>query len=94
MKKPVKKQRVAVCAECKTEFETKTCAKFCSAKCREEAQKRQKAAYKAGVRKKAAGMRVCHDCGKPTYDFRCPACWKKLRDGGDSGMTDNDFLYA
>ena len=24
-------------------------------------------------------MRRCHDCGKPTTDFRCPKCWAKLR---------------
>ena len=23
--------------------------------------------------------RRCHDCGKPTPDYRCPACWRKLR---------------
>ena len=23
--------------------------------------------------------RKCHDCGKPTPDYRCPACWRKLR---------------
>ena len=24
-------------------------------------------------------MRRCHDCGRPTPDFRCPECWAKLR---------------
>lgn len=24
-------------------------------------------------------LRKCHDCGKPTPDYRCPACWRKLR---------------
>lgn len=24
-------------------------------------------------------MRKCHDCGRPTTDFRCPKCWAKLR---------------
>jgi hypothetical protein len=23
--------------------------------------------------------RKCHDCGKPTPDYRCPSCWRKLR---------------
>lgn len=23
--------------------------------------------------------RRCHDCGRPTPDYRCPACWRKLR---------------
>lgn len=24
-------------------------------------------------------MRKCHDCGKPTTDYRCSKCWAKLR---------------
>lgn len=24
-------------------------------------------------------MRPCHDCKKPTWDFRCPACQAKWR---------------
>ena len=23
--------------------------------------------------------RKCHDCGKPTNDYRCPKCWQKIR---------------
>lgn len=23
--------------------------------------------------------RRCHDCGRPTNDYRCPACWARLR---------------
>lgn len=23
--------------------------------------------------------RHCHDCGRPTNDYRCPACWARLR---------------
>lgn len=23
--------------------------------------------------------RACHDCGRPTTDYRCAACWEKLR---------------
>lgn len=29
-----------------------------------------------------AYMRRCHDCGAPTTDYRCPACWAKLRRKG------------
>lgn len=25
-------------------------------------------------------MRKCHDCGRPTSDYRCPKCWAKLRE--------------
>lgn len=24
-------------------------------------------------------VRRCHDCGRPTSDYRCPKCWAKLR---------------
>lgn len=24
-------------------------------------------------------IRACHDCGRPTPDYRCPECWRKLR---------------
>ena len=27
-------------------------------------------------------LRHCHDCGRLTSDYRCPACWKKLRETG------------
>lgn len=33
-------------------------------------------------------MRRCHDCGKPTWDFRCPDCWRKLRKDLDCGIED------
>ena len=47
----------------------------------------RKVAQKNGVylNNKRAGtsQRRCHDCGKPTTDYRCPACWDKLRAGRD-----------
>ena len=27
----------------------------------------------------AVYTRKCHDCGKPTNDYRCPKCWQKIR---------------
>ena len=33
-----------------------------------------------GEPKKPLGrMRKCHDCGRPTADYRCPQCWEKIR---------------
>ena len=26
--------------------------------------------------------RRCHDCGRPTTDYRCPWCWARLRSRG------------
>lgn len=33
-------------------------------------------------------MRRCHDCGAPTTDYRCPACWAKLRRKGGYNLSD------
>ena len=30
--------------------------------------------------KPSAGHRRCHDCGRPTSDYRCSKCWAKLRE--------------
>ena len=30
--------------------------------------------------KPRAGQRRCHDCGRPTSDYRCAKCWAKLRE--------------
>lgn len=37
--------------------------------------------------------RRCHDCGKPTADYRCAACWAKIRSGTEN-RTDGDYAYA
>lgn len=36
--------------------------------------------------------RKCHDCGKPTNDYRCPECWRKIRNTpcGDD-MSPDDY---
>ena len=42
-------------------------------------------------------MRVCHDCGKPCNNYRCDACWKKLRHEDDGLVetvrTENEWDY-
>lgn len=36
--------------------------------------------------------RKCHDCGKPTNDYRCQTCWAKLRSESElSGIPGYDF---
>lgn len=37
---------------------------------------------KASYRQITRYMRRCHDCGRPTTDYRCPACWDRLRSRG------------
>ena len=38
----------------------------------------QKEKYKS-IAKNSHG-RVCHDCKKPTNNYRCSQCWDKLRE--------------
>ena len=37
---------------------------------------------KALYKRKSRCMRRCHDCGRPTTDYRCPRCWARLRSRG------------
>lgn len=41
-------------------------------------------ALRAALRKRTTprGSRACHDCGKPTDNYRCNACWKRVRGYG------------
>lgn len=34
--------------------------------------------------------RKCHDCGKPTNDYRCPKCWARIRGDSVSSYSDVD----
>lgn len=34
---------------------------------------------KASYKQISRYMRRCHDCGRPTTDYRCPRCWARLR---------------
>lgn len=49
---------------------------------------------RGGSRSRGAHMRGgvytrrCHDCGRPTTDYRCPRCWAKLRSRGGYSTTD------
>ena len=49
---------------------------------------------RGGSRSRGAHMRGgvytrrCHDCGRPTTDYRCPRCWAELRSRGGYSTTD------
>ena len=34
--------------------------------------------------------RRCHDCGKPTYNYRCAKCWKKYKEKHKLAAGEND----
>lgn len=66
------------CQVCGATFHGSAGQIYCSVKCRYKAQAqnvtkimREKRALKA--------TRRCHDCGKPTPDYRCPKCLAKWR---------------
>ena len=40
--------------------------------------------------KRGQALRKCHDCGRPTYDYRCSECWKKIRAEQDYSYDDED----
>ncbi len=45
----------------------------------------------------ARNMRRCHDCGRPTYNYRCDACWEKIRrhtEGAEEGSMQTEEDYA
>lgn len=42
---------------------------------------------KALYKRKSRYMRRCHDCGRPTTDYRCPRCWDRLRRAGGYSPT-------
>ena len=69
--------RKKTCPVCGNQFAPLTEAqKFCCSTCRKQAA--IKGRVKA-VRKRGKYTRKCHDCGKPTDNFRCSKCWDKLR---------------
>lgn len=51
----------------------------------EEARHTDASTLKRGLPR---GTRACHDCGRPTHQYRCEACWRKLRGYGFSGSAD------
>lgn len=36
--------------------------------------------------------RKCHDCGRPTNNYRCETCWEALRDNADI-YTQSEYGY-
>ena len=66
--------RTRSCALCGAEFTLprKSERKYCSKTCRDKAFAQQ-------YYRKGSSLRRCHDCGKPTSDYRCKDCWEKYR---------------
>ena len=80
----------ALCVNCGKEFEGHGNARFCGEECHKVWILRQRLA------KSGTASRACHDCGRPTTDYRCPVCQKKFRQRhGVITSTDcGEWLYA
>jgi hypothetical protein len=56
-----------------------------------EAQRKNKANIKREIRKTSkTRSRLCHDCGRPTDNYRCEKCWAKFRSSTDV-YNESDF---
>ena len=68
--------------------------KYCSPACAKAGNNKIRREKKRAGQDFGLGKRRCHDCGKPTTDYRCPACLKawRLKNGvpldGDAGYGD------
>ena len=38
---------------------------------------------------RAKSTRVCHNCGRPTANFRCDECWRGIRGYGAAAASDH-----
>ena len=61
-----------ICPVCGANFTTARIGKiYCSRRCAKAAERQS--------RGNDVVLRVCHDCGRPTSNYRCPECWRRLR---------------
>lgn len=85
-----------VCAQCGRPFYGHGNARFCGDACR---RRHSEAEGRESPRRKpdAVAVRACHDCGRPTADYRCSACWEKFRQRYGVAADEEcmeDFLYV
>ena len=70
-----------ICPVCGANFTTGRIGKvYCSRRCAKAAERE--------LMEKGEVRRRCHDCGRPTTDYRCPACWRRLR-----ATYDNEYNF-
>lgn len=85
-----------VCPFCGKRFvKSYSTQRYCGRACAGEAIRRQRAKYQRARREairaeekpadaaELGGKRRCHDCGRPTWNYRCEKCWAKLRSRTD-----------
>ncbi len=85
------------CPECGVEFEGFSVGQCCGDQCKAEHKRRKAREREARQRAREAEARVkdserksegrrCASCGRPTTDYRCAACWAKLRQANGEPM--------
>ncbi len=62
--------RVAICNICKRPFKRTQSIKTTCPDCLKLLEECDHEIYE---------LRRCHDCGAPTYNYRCDECWRKIR---------------
>ena len=103
-----KRGETRTCRECGREYVPHSREQhYCCEWCRNQAHKREREAeaVEASVAESKAeptsanGLRtsrVCHDCGRPTNDYRCPRCrkkWQRQHDVLGTADTDSSSAY-
>lgn len=78
------------CVVCGELFEPRSSGnQYCSKECLSKARNARVA---SSNRKGMIPYRACHDCGKPTYDYRCPECLEKWRRKHNVGVSSEEFV--
>ena len=102
-------ENIMFCIVCGKEFDARTtwqlcCCDDCRKKRKEEVNRSYYQKVRAGeTPKRPVGQdskpapltrRRCHDCGKPTTNYRCAACWRKRGRCGHVGEENvqDEFL--
>lgn len=89
-----------LCAYCSKQLEPSHASRvYCSDVCRLSARKDRQHEYYLGYSKNyeqhklpKIEKRKCASCGKPTHDFRCAECWRKIR--AENGIFESEISHA
>ena len=79
------------CVNCGKEFEGHGNARLCGEECHKAWILRQR------LTKSETASRACHDCGRPTTDYRCPACraaFRQRHGASEHPGCGEEWIYA
>ena len=78
----IRKYVVIQCAYCREyRFMKRLTSRFCSRQCANYGRYMEPISPKrtAEAKERTESRRRCHDCGRPTDNYRCDECWQALR---------------